>query len=191
MSIKITSTKDAKAHGLKICVYGPAGAGKTRLCATTPDPDKTLIVSAEAGLLSLREHDIAVTVIESIDDLRAVHEFLTGSHPYTWVIIDSLSEIAEQCLAHEKTQTTNGMRAYGEMGDIMFKLIRAFRDLPGINVVMTAKQGHVQDEDGRVMFGPLLPGKQLSQGLAYLFDEVFVCALSVTLKARSNAHCRP
>lgn len=177
--MKLTTTKDAAhAHGLKILVHGPAGAGKTRLCATTGDLENTLILSAEAGLLSLRDFEIDAAVIKSVDDMRQalafVRDAIRGEGPkrYRWVCIDSLSEIAETCLATEKAANTNGLRAYGEMADTMFKLIRAFRDLRGINVVFTAKQERVQDE-GRLIYAPMLPGKRLSQGIAYLFDEVF------------------
>jgi len=146
--------------------------------ATTGDLEHTLILSAEAGLLSLRDHDIDVALINSIDDMREAYGFVRSSlagetdKRYTWIGIDSLSEIAEACLAHEKETTANGLRAYGEMADIMFRLIRRFRDLAGVNVVFTSKQERVQDE-GRLLYAPMLPGKQLSQGIAYLFDEVF------------------
>jgi len=48
--MKLTTTSQAgKKHGLKILVHGPAGAGKTRLMATTGDLEHTLILSAEAS----------------------------------------------------------------------------------------------------------------------------------------------
>ena len=171
----VISTREASvSHGLKILVHGPAGAGKTRLCATTGDLEHTLILSAEAGLLSLRDVDIDVLVIRSIEDMRRAYGFITAGKDkrYTWICIDSLSEIAEQCLAHEKDVNANGLKAYGEMADTMFKLIKKFRDLAGFNVVFTAKQERIQDE-GRLLYAPSLPGKQLTQGIAYLFDEVF------------------
>ena len=64
MAVKLTSTKQAAAlHGLKLTVYGPAGSGKTTLCATTGAP--TVILSAEAGLLSLRHTDIPVIEVKT------------------------------------------------------------------------------------------------------------------------------
>lgn len=66
MAIKLTTTKQATAdNGIKIVCYGQAGAGKTVLCATTPDHAKTVIISAEAGLLSIAEADISVIEITS------------------------------------------------------------------------------------------------------------------------------
>lgn len=170
--MKITNTKEqALGHGIKILVHGPAGAGKTRLCATTGDLDHTIILSAEAGLLSLRTVQIDVAVIGSLADLREAHDHVRQS-AYTWVCIDSLSEVAESVLHEEMDKTKDPRRAYGEMADIMFKLIRAFRDMPGKNVLMTCKTERVQNE-GSILWAPMLPGKQLSQGISYLFDEVF------------------
>ena len=68
MAIKLTSTKQAaQLNGLKICVYGASGAGKTRLCATTGAP--TVIISAESGLLSLRDADIPVIEVQTLQDV--------------------------------------------------------------------------------------------------------------------------
>lgn len=175
--MKITSTRSAQAdQGLKILAFGGAGAGKTRLCSTTGDLDHTLILSAEAGLLSLREFDIDVVNIDSMETLREVYKALRDGETektYTWVCLDSISEIAEVCLEHEMTQTPNGLKAYGEMAKVMGKLIRLFRDLPGVNVFMSAKQERVEGSDLQLIWAPMLPGKKLSQGLAYWFDEVF------------------
>ena len=51
----------ALQHGLKALIYASSGAGKTVLTTTGDHP--TLIISAEAGLLSIRDvpGDITVT----------------------------------------------------------------------------------------------------------------------------------
>lgn len=49
MALTLTTTRQAvQANGVKILVYGQAGAGKTVLSATTGG--NPLIISAEAGL---------------------------------------------------------------------------------------------------------------------------------------------
>jgi adenylate kinase family enzyme len=48
-------------QGAKLLIYGASGAGKTTTCATAPG--KTLIISMEAGLLSIKDAD-NVTAIE-------------------------------------------------------------------------------------------------------------------------------
>lgn len=171
--MKWTNTSDAASPRVKILVHGPSGAGKTRLCGTTGDPDNTVIVSAEAGLLSLAGHSIRAVEVGNLADVAEVLAWLESpGHGVTWVCVDSISEIAEVCLAHAKAKSKDPRAAYGDMGDAMFRLIRRFRDLP-MHVYMACKQGREADGDGAILRGPSLPGKQLSQGIAYLFDEVF------------------
>ena len=63
MGIKSQSTKNSKTdNGIKILLYGNSGAGKTFLTSTLEG--KTIILSAEAGLLSLQGYDIdAITIL--------------------------------------------------------------------------------------------------------------------------------
>ncbi len=174
MAINLKSTKDfGRNAGVKVLVYGRPGAGKTRLCATAPAP---IILSAESGLLSLSDEDIPVQQIASIDDLNEVYAWLLGSEEakdFKTVCLDSVSEIAEQVLATEKNAVKDGRKAYGEMQDRMSRLLRAFRDLPGRNVYFSAKMEKMQNEEGMILYQPSLPGKTLSQGIGYFFDEVF------------------
>ncbi len=174
--MKITKTNDMGSHFLKVLVSGGAGAGKTRLCATTGDPDATVIISAEGGLLSLRDHGITAIEVKTLADVSEAYKWICNADEakgIRWVCLDSISEIAEVVLSHEKSENKNAMRAYGQMNDQMVNLIRGFRDLPGRHVYMTAKEERVQLDDGSMVFSPSMPGKTLTQGIAYFFDEVF------------------
>lgn len=171
--MRITSTRDAGVDRLKIVIYGTAGAGKTRLAATTGDPRRTLIVSAEAGLLSLRGEDIDAVEIKSLVDMRSAYAFLRrGEHDYRWVIVDSISELAEVCLGEEKRTAKDPRAAYGQTAEVMTTMLRTFRDLP-CHVVFTAKQDRAQTESGAMLYGPSMPGKQLGPAVGYLVDEMF------------------
>ncbi|MGJ7508705.1 ATP-binding protein [Variovorax sp. GT1P44] len=186
MAVTLKSTRDAAtSQGIKLLVHGPAGAGKTRLAATAPG--KAIIISAEAGLLSLRDVDIAVIEVTSIGDVHEAYAFLQSDEGkvYDWVCIDSISEIAEVVLNTEKKATKDPRQAYGALAEQMTDLVRAFRDLPGRNVLMTAKQERIKDEQtGAVLYGPSAPGQRMSQALPYFFDEVF--ALRVEKDAEGN-----
>lgn len=176
MAIKLTTTREsAKLNGLKVLVYGQSGAGKTRLCATTDQP--TVIISAEAGLLSLRDTDIPVIEVTSIEDVHEAYRFVTQAQEakdFRWVCLDSISEIAEVVLANEKANTKDPRKAYGELADRMMELLRAFRDLPGRNVYMSAKIDRQKDEtSGAMLYSPSMPGQRLGQQLPFLFDECF------------------
>lgn len=176
--MEIKSIKDAtRTQGVKICVYGFAGAGKTRLLATLPG--KGLVASAEAGLLSISSVEAAgqvdVAEVTSLDDLRDVYRLLSQpAHGYAWAALDSISEIAEVVLASEKKKTKDPRQAYGALIDEMGSIMRGFRDLPGIDLYFSAKAERVKDdESGRVQVQLMLPGAKLAQSIPYLFDEVF------------------
>lgn len=168
------SCDQAALTGLKILVHGFAGAGKTRLCATAGAPESTLIISAEAGLLSLRQYAVPTVTVRTLADLQGIYRWLAQERPiYQWICLDSLSEIAEVVLASEKAQTKDPRQAYGALQDRMLALVKAFRDLPGYHVVMTCKSERVKDDlNGGFLISPLLPGQKLAQHLPYLFDEV-------------------
>lgn len=175
MQIAKKSLRDAiDARAPKILVYGGAGVGKTTLIASLRG--KVLILSAEAGLLSLAGADLDADVVEvqSIDALRAVYaELRAGDHGYDWVVLDSVSEIGEVCLSAEKAKTKDPRQAYGSLSDEMTKIMRAFRDL-SCGVYFSAKLSSTKDEaTGRVSHGVSMPGAKLGEALPYLFDEVF------------------
>jgi len=187
MAFKLTTTRDAAvANGIKVCVYGQSGSGKTRLCATTGAP--TVIISAEAGLLSLRDNDIPVIEVQSIADVHDAYRFLSESadaRDFQWVCLDSVSEIAEVVLANEKAATKDPRKAYGELADRMMELLRAFRDIPGRNVYMSAKLDRQKDDvTGAMLYTPSMPGQRLGQQLPYLFDFLF--ALRAEKDAEGN-----
>lgn len=161
------------ANGIKALVYGRSGVGKTRLMATAPGP---IIVSAEGGLLSLRDQSVPAIEIKALDDLNRTLDYLMGpaGGSFYTICIDSISDIAEKVLANAKAGTKDGRKAYGDLADQMWDTIRAFRDIKGKCVVMVAKAQYVKDETtGITRWAPAMPGKQLTQGLAYQYDEVF------------------
>lgn len=173
MAIKITSTVDYKASGVKCLVYGPAGIGKTVLCSTAPNP---IIISAESGLLSLAEVDIPVIEINTVNDAAECYEWASMSDEakkYDTFCLDSVTEIAEVLLSEYKKEEKDARQAYGRMNDDMTGLIRSFRDLKGKNVYFSAKQTRI-NEEGVTTYAPSMPGKTLMNGLPFFFDEVFV-----------------
>lgn len=158
-------------------VYGQAGAGKTCLCATTPDHARTIILSAEAGLLSIAGADIAVIEIKSIQDLMDAYGWLTQTEQgrsYDWICLDSISEMGEVILNAAKKQVKDPRQAYAEMQEKVEDLVRAFRDLSR-NVYFTAKLESYQDDTGVVRYQPALPGKKLGQALPYFLMKCSFC----------------
>lgn len=172
MAINLRNTNDVSINGVKVLVYGQAGAGKTHLIRTLPRP---VILSAEGGLLSLQGTGIPYVEISNLATLTEAYEWLLDSNEtkeFQCVALDSISEIAEVVLSSEKKTAKDPRQAYGAMADQMTDLIRAFRDLPGKHVYFSAKMEKTQDEMGRLLYYPSLPGNKVGQQLPYFFDEV-------------------
>jgi hypothetical protein len=125
--------------------------------------------------LSIQDADLPYIEIDSMETLREAWSWLTGAaeaQDYKSVALDSISEIAEVVLNAEKKATKDPRQAYGAMQEQMADIIRAFRDLPGRHVYMSAKLEKTQDEMGRVLYAPSMPGNKTGQSLPYFFDEV-------------------
>lgn len=172
MAINLKRTSTLARDGVKVLVYGQAGAGKTSLIPTLPTP---ITLSAEAGLLSVAAADIPYIEIATIGDLREALAWVSGSEEarqFESVALDSISEIAEVVLNAEKKATKDPRQAYGAMQEQMADMIRAFRDLPGKHVYMSAQLAQQKDEMGRLLYAPSMPGQKTGQSLPYFFDEV-------------------
>ena len=102
-------------QGAKILMYGASGAGKTTTCATAPG--KTLIISMEAGLLSIKDAN-NVTAIEvkeasEIEEIAAMLE--SGELDYDTVCLDSVTEMSELLLAQEKARSKDPRQAMAKL----------------------------------------------------------------------------
>lgn len=173
MTIKVVSTSTLSLnHGIKCMVYGGAGKGKTRLCASAPRP---LILSAEKGLLSLRKFDIPAIEINTYAELEEAYRYILSPQCQAWTIcLDSGSEIAEVVLANEKKKTRDPRKAYGEVQDQVSAMYRSLRDMRGKHVVMLAKIENFADgQTGARYWQPSFPGQRLPQNAPYFFDEVW------------------
>lgn len=184
MAIQLRSTKGLALNGVKMLVYGQAGAGKTSLIPTLPNP---VILSAEAGLLSIADADLPFVQITNMAELTEAYEWLIGSDEaaqFESVAIDSISEIAEVILTAEKANAKDPRQAYGAMQEAVAGMVRAFRDIPSKHIYVTAKLDKSADEMGKVSYAPSMPGKNAGQALPYQFDGVY--ALRIEKDAEGN-----
>jgi phage nucleotide-binding protein len=185
MAINLKSTGNLAGNGVKLLVYGQAGAGKTSLIPTLPNP---IVLSAEGGLLSIQDAELPYLEITTMAELQEAYKWLAESAEaaqFQSVAIDSISEIAEVVLNYEKKVNKDPRAAYGAMQEQMADIIRVFRDLPAKHVYMSAKLEKTQDEMGRVLYAPSMPGNKTGQSLPYFFDEVL--ALRVERDAEGNS----
>lgn len=173
MAIQLKTTRNLHQTGVKFLVFGMSGVGKTSLIPTLPNP---VILSAEGGLLSISGSDVPYIEIASMADLMEAYTWVTTSAEATGfqsIALDSISEIAEVVLAEELKKSKDGRAAYGELNSKMMEVIRAFRDIPGKHVYFSSKCEKAQDEQGRMLYSPSMPGKTLSMQIPYAFDMVF------------------
>ena len=186
--MKVNNTRNYSSNALKILIIGPSGSGKTSLAKTTGE--KTLVISAESGLLCLNESDIDIVDITSDDTgaliskekritrLGEVYRYLLEDETkkkYKWIFIDSLSEISQNLVEQlqvEFPERKDSLVLYGENAKRMRSIIKSFRDLPYYNVVMVALSETDKDENNIRFTGPSVIGKISNQLPAY-FDEVF------------------
>lgn len=172
MAVTVKTTGEFSSNGVKMLVYGNAGSGKTSLCRTLPAP---IILSAEGGLLSIQDADLPYIEINSMDSLKEAYEWITSSAEaaqFQSVALDSISEIGEVVLNHEKKIAKDPRQAYGAMQEQLGDIIRAFRDLPNRHVYFTAKCEKATDETGKILYSPAMPGNKTGQSLPYFFDQV-------------------
>lgn len=176
----IKSTKDMSIDYAKVVLYGPPGSGKTTMGATFPN---VLFLSAESGLLSVRDQALDVWTIDKWEDLEEAFAFLrAGDHKYKSVVIDSLTEVQKKL--HEyiirkfpgKRRDYEDLMSQSDWGygiDRMRKMCRSFRDLT-MNVVFIALDlTDTSEEETTVK--PALSGKTLSDELMGWVDAVVYC----------------
>ena len=161
-----------ESQGAKLLVYGISGGGKTTLCQTVPG--KTLVISMEAGLLSIKDaKNVTAIEVKEAAEIEEIAQLLeSGKLDYDTVCLDSVTEMSEIVLANEFKKNKDPRKAYGEVIQIMTKTMRRFRDLP-IHVVFIAKQQEVRDEaTGMFHYQPMMVGAKLPTQIPYFFDEV-------------------
>lgn len=204
MSLQFSTTHDQiSVNGVKVMVYGGPGMGKTVLSATMPTP---LIISNESGLLSLSRSNleriygvnapgvtydsIPVILINDIQSFDEAYRFCKDSaeaRQFQSICLDSISEMAESVLNSLKRSVKDPRQAYGELIEKMETNVRKFRDLPGKNVYISAKEGYSRDEiSGITRYGPSMPGAKLGPSLPFFFDEVF--RLAVNRDSQGNTY---
>ena len=169
--MQVNSTKSF-TNRASILLYGRAGIGKTVALSRTPKP---LILSAEAGLLSLVNVDVPYITIRSIQDLRDTYAWLLhgdNAKPYETICIDSLSEICDMSFLECKDAVGTKVPAlYSELRSRILPLISCFKKLHK-HLVVTARETTKLDDDKHSVKAPGVIGNKLVEDMPYLFDVV-------------------
>lgn len=189
------------ANRMAVLVIGPAGIGKTSLLRTVCgqyydtatgqwhtyegiEPEKVCVLSAESGLLCVRDLVQAGTVegfeIGSLQEFQEAQRMCVSeefkARGYRWIFIDSLTEIASRCAEAMQAKypgKNDSFKMWGEYNAVMTDIIKAFRDLQDYNVVFTCLEGVDKDEYNARHLVPDISGSGLKNRLTSYFDEVF------------------
>lgn len=181
MGITITTLDEAIGDSdPKIILYSDAGIGKTTMAGTLPG--RVLILSAEDGLRSLKlfpkseRERISVAEVKDTNDLKDAYSKLqSGVIQYDWVVIDSISEVAEMMLRDLKAKSKDPRQAYGKVDDDIVGMLTDFRNLP-CGVLFLAKEHVIKRQIGDTEIdyhGLLLPGQRLTTNVPHLVDNVW------------------
>lgn len=162
---------DSDLSGIKVCLYGRAKTGKTRLVSTFPKP--IVIIGAEDGTRSIRGAegiDFVRLLLNAndantlapkgnyilIDELPQYVEELKTSG-YATVSVDTASVMADMILANilgldrvpeQKSWAMASQQQYGEQSLQLKTILKNIIDLP-MNVVITAHDRDFKEEGGR------------------------------------------
>lgn len=187
--MKLSDLKQAsqlvKRYGIKTIVYGMAGSGKTPLINTAPNP---VMLATEPGLLSMRHSTIPVFQAETKKKAMEFFDWVFKSNEtkvFDTIAVDSISNFAEIVLGVALNSNSHGMKAYGEMSDVVFDIVNKLYYLEDKHIVLLAKEGSKESGktttmiDGKIATVPTFqkipyfPGKDLNMKIPYLFDNVF------------------
>lgn len=184
----------------RICALAIAkyGLGKTSLIRTAlgqefvegqwiwkhETTEKVCVLSAESGLLTVRDlvksGHVEGYEIGSLQEFKEAYTLLSTTKEmkerYTWVFIDSLTEISQRCdsvMRDKYPDAAKTFRRWDDYSDTMIKTIKEFRDLRPYNVVFTCLETIDKDESNRRFAAPDVVGKGLKEKLPSFFDEVF------------------
>lgn len=175
--MKIKSTKDASAKRIHGVIYAPSKYGKTTLAGTLEG--KTLIVSAESGLLSLHNKEIDYVEVNSLKEIREVISEISKGTDYENIFFDSLTEIGDYYVEEAKQMFPDPAKAlpmWGHYNKEFKKFIKFTRDMSDYNVFYTCLMKTDKDNIGRQTHLPDIAGSMASK-LPQFFDEIMSIVL--------------
>lgn len=168
MQIKTYTPED---HKVKALIYGGSGSGKTVFGGTAKN---ALFLSAENGLLSIKDKKPEYIEIKSLKDLRDAYKYLRDEkHAYTTVVIDSITEISDviKCWIEKKYDRQMQIQDWGELKKELVNIFKSFRDLP-LHVIIIAQDDRIVDAEQIHRIVPSLDGKGAVAALPYHMDIV-------------------
>jgi len=198
--LEIKKADSIHSDGVKALIFSDAGIGKTTL-ASTLDMSRTLVISFESGLLSILDEKsgaelqyVEPTKLEELHGVFVAMQTKEMQEKFDNIFIDSLTELSEMMFKEFKNDPKlysgrqDTLKLYGETQSEMIALVKAFRDLKGYNIFMSALEESVIKQMKEVASISMI-GKKLGTKMAPLFD--FVWHLEVDDKGERILRTQP
>lgn len=200
VGITAINTRESKETYLRALLYGASGTGKTTSIRTLP-LERTLAILAEPKHLPLRGHDVDAYPVADWMGIRAAFElireglknggFVVNGRKKDIIIVDSLSEINDQCkrqiveadrpelLKRQAKRDVGGIydeqmnqQDWGLLSTRIDSLVGAFTHLP-CHIIFTCGEQWTEDKtSGELFVTPSLNGK-LAMSIVHHFDEAY------------------
>jgi len=226
MALQIKKSKDATSDGVSMVIYSEAGVGKTSTLATLPG--KTLLLNAENGTLVLKDFDIDIIditgglvsevtdvtpatpdeTISKMEHLWYVFDLIeSGELKYDNIALDSITEVSDWIEANLAADPyygdpKNTFKYWKEFKNRLYNLLKAFRDLKGVNIIILALEAQTE-KNGMIVTKPSVASKEAKDKFVSFFDEVlyldsdvdgvrhFVTTTNAEVVAKSRSNLDP
>lgn len=184
LEIKTFTNKDQK---IKALIFGDSWCGKTSFWWTAMKDFRTLFISAEGWLASIRKGQpnwwtkevsqkdpevLQITKAEQIKELRKPGVLERLAKPYDVIIIDSLTEISDNLRRDLKWEKRFlDMQSWWVLADELKDVVIQIRDLDK-HVIVICQETYEKDKDwGIIKYIPNVDWS-LKSKLSYYFDVV-------------------
>ena len=149
--MKIQSTNNLELKKVHMAVTGYSGSGKTYLASTIKG--KPLILNADKGVLSLKDHNLKYVTAKTWQDVVDFMKFITNEaqmkkHGFDWVVIDSLSAIEKILRDHLDDMDVTGFDKWEHYEKNVGGIMKTLRDSETFNSLTIFEVEEKENENG-------------------------------------------
>lgn len=175
-------------RGVKVAIYGKSAVGKTsqirHVLEIAGEDDVVAVITAEHGLRTLKQYEgvvederLAILEVSTLAETREAVAWAKATA--TWVIVDSVSNLADRELRAKLGEKPDPRQAYGEVGVKVPDILWALVDCGHLHVIFIFQENeHIKNEgtasrpDFVSYYSPEVPSNRLKAAMPYIFECV-------------------